>query len=66
MPLAGPVSEGRKFFCPRCGALYSVTYMQASKQETNIAQCVVCSHVMDKSDTTNVPVYQRMRRPEDA
>jgi hypothetical protein len=25
MPHAGPVLEGRTFFCPHCGALYSVT-----------------------------------------
>ena len=25
MPLMGPIPEGRSFFCPHCGALYSVT-----------------------------------------
>ena len=25
MPLLGPVPEGGTFFCPHCGALYSVT-----------------------------------------
>jgi hypothetical protein len=26
MPLTGAIPEGRSFFCPHCGALYSVTY----------------------------------------
>ena len=26
MPLMGPIPEGRTFFCPHCGALYSVTH----------------------------------------
>ncbi len=68
MPLAGPVSEGRKFFCPRCGALYSVTHSQESKskQEIDIAKCVVCFQIMDESDTERVPVYKLIHRPEDA
>jgi hypothetical protein len=39
MPLTGPLPEGRTFFCPNCGALYSVTHSQLSKSET------VCLHV---------------------
>ena len=31
MPLTGPIPEGRSFFCPRCGALYSVTYWRQWK-----------------------------------
>jgi predicted RNA-binding Zn-ribbon protein involved in translation (DUF1610 family) len=66
MPLAGPISEGKKFFCPKCGALYSVTRTQAAKKETNIAKCVVCLQVMDETDSTSVPVYKLIHRPEDA
>jgi predicted Zn finger-like uncharacterized protein len=66
MPLAGPVSEGRKFFCPKCGALYSISDTQASKKEANIVKCVVCLQVMDESDSPNVPVYRLIHRPEDA
>ena len=36
MPLTGPVSEGKKFFCPSCGALYSITYKQGAKKEGEI------------------------------
>ena len=66
MPLTGPVSQGTKFFCPTCGALYSVTYKQASQKETNIAKCVVCLKVMNETNSTSVPVYTLIQRPEDA
>jgi len=66
MPLTGPVSEGKKFFCPKCGALYSVTHTQASKKEVNIAKCVVCMQVMEESDSKTIPVYRLIHRPEDA
>jgi|SRR5689334_9277807 hypothetical protein len=48
MPHVGPVLEGRTFFCPHCGALYSVTHFQLSKSESNTAKCVVCLKVMDR------------------
>ncbi len=66
MPLTGPVSEGKKFFCPACGALYSVTYRESAKQETNVAKCVVCLKVMRETDSATVPVYTLIHRPEDA
>jgi transcription elongation factor Elf1 len=66
MPLTGPVAQGKKFFCPSCGALYSVTYKQGAKQDTNIAKCVVCLKVMSESDSTSTPVYELIHRPEDA
>jgi hypothetical protein len=70
MPLTGPVSEGKKFFCPSCGALYSVTYKQAARRESgkesSIAKCVVCLKVMNETDSTSVPVYTLIHRPEDA
>ena len=70
MPLTGPVSEGKKFFCPSCGALYSVTYKQGAKKdsdkESNVAKCVVCLKVMRETESTTVPVYTLIHRPEDA
>jgi len=66
MPLSGPVSEGKKFFCPGCGALYSVTYKQAAKKETNVVKCVVCQKVMSETDSASAPVYELIHRPEDA
>jgi transcription elongation factor Elf1 len=67
MPLTGPVPEGRSFFCPRCGALYSVTHSGPSKtDDSNIAKCVVCGHIMDKSDSATVRIYKLVHRPEDA
>src|SRR5258708_7723755 len=34
MPLTGPIPEGRTFFCPHCGALYSVTDTRRPKSDT--------------------------------
>jgi transcription elongation factor Elf1 len=67
MPLTGPIPEGETFFCPHCGALYSVTYSRLSKSNNNkIAKCVVCLQTMDKRDSTNIPIYKVVQRPEDA
>ena len=66
MPLTGTVPEGRSFFCPHCGALYSVTQAQLAKSESNSAKCTVCLQVMDRWDSANVPVYKLVQRPEDA
>jgi hypothetical protein len=40
MPLTGPVPQGRSFFCPRCGALYAVTYSRPSSTDNDAAKCV--------------------------
>ena len=61
MPLAAPVPERRKFFCPKCGARYSVTNTQLSKNEAKVVKCVVCLQVMDHSDSKNVRVAAAMR-----
>jgi predicted Zn finger-like uncharacterized protein len=57
VPLLGPVPEGGTFFCPHCGALYSVTLSRLPKRDSNIAQCVVCGQTMDERDSTAVSVY---------
>jgi predicted Zn finger-like uncharacterized protein len=66
MPLTGPRQEGRTFFCPHCGALYSVTQSRLSKSERTIAKCVVCLHIIHQGDSPLVPVYKLIQRPEDA
>jgi predicted Zn finger-like uncharacterized protein len=48
MPHVGPVWEGRTFFCPHCGAMYSVTHSQLAKSESSTAKCVVCLKIMDR------------------
>jgi predicted Zn finger-like uncharacterized protein len=48
MPLTAPSPGGRTFFCPHCGALYSVTHSRLAKSESNVAKCVVCLQIMDK------------------
>ena len=65
MPLTGPI-EGKTFFCPHCGALYSVTRSRLSKIDSNIARCVVCLLNMDTWDSTEVRIYKLIQRPEDA
>jgi transcription elongation factor Elf1 len=72
MPLTGPTHEGRTFFCPHCGALYSVMNTRVSnKVETNvadtkIAKCVVCLHAMDEWPSFENRTYKLVHRPEDA
>jgi hypothetical protein len=58
MPLSARIPEGGTFFCPHCGALYSVTHSRLSKSESNIAKCVVCLQIMEKVDSTNIPTYK--------
>jgi predicted Zn finger-like uncharacterized protein len=66
MPLTGPVPEGKKFFCPKCGALYSVTRAQVPNRETSPVKCVVCSEIMNQSLSGEIPVYTLIHRPEEA
>jgi predicted Zn finger-like uncharacterized protein len=65
MPLTGAIPEGRSFFCPDCGALYAVTYSRLANSDSNVARCVVCGQIMDKWDSTNVPTFKLIHRPED-
>jgi transcription elongation factor Elf1 len=66
MPLMGPIPEGRTFFCPHCGALYSVTHFRVSESDSDFAKCVVCRQIMDRWDSVNIPIYKLMQRTEDA
>ena len=63
MPHIGPVLEGRTFFCPHCGALYSETPSLVPKSGGDAARCVVCHKVMDKSKTTKD--FKLVHRPDD-
>ena len=64
MPHVGPVLEGRTFFCPHCGALYSATPSLVPKSEGDPATCVVCLKIMD--DAAKVRSFKLIHRPEDA
>jgi uncharacterized protein (DUF983 family) len=66
MPLTGPIPEGRSLFCPRCGALYAVTYLRPSGNDIRSAKCVVCGQIMATWNSTDVPTYKLVHRPEDA
>ena len=59
-------SDSGTFFCPHCGALYSVTRPRLSKIGSNIVKCVVCLQTMDEWDSTEMRVYKLIQRPEDA
>ena len=65
MPLTGAIPEGRSFFCPHCGAPYAVTYSRLSNSDSNVAKCVVCGQIMDQWDSTKVPIFKLIHRPED-
>ena len=41
------LTGGGSFFCPHCGALYSVTRSRLPAKESNIAKCVVCGKIVD-------------------
>ena len=71
MPLTGPFPKGRSFFCPRCGALYSVTYSRRLKSvyiadNDSGAECVVCGQIMAMWGSTDVPTFKLVQLPEDA
>ena len=63
MPLTGPVPEGKPFFCPNCGALYSVTRSRPPKSDTE--KCVVCQTVMVAGESAEGLIYKLIQRPED-
>jgi uncharacterized protein (DUF983 family) len=65
MPLIGPITEGRNFFCPHCGALYSVILSRFHKGDTE-KRCVVCRQLIDEGDSTKLSIYKLIHRPEDA
>jgi predicted Zn finger-like uncharacterized protein len=66
MPLTGAIPEGPSFFCPHCGALYSVARSRLSAKESNSAKCVVCGQIMDKWDSRDVPTFKLIHRSDDA
>ena len=65
MPLMGPIPEGKTFFCPHCGALYSMTVSQVPN-ESDVAKCVVCLQTMDAGASAKLSIYKLVHRPEDA
>jgi predicted Zn finger-like uncharacterized protein len=65
MPLMGPIPEGRTFFCPHCGALYSVTDSRFPDAIAS-AKCIVCLQIMDNGDSAKLSIYKLVHRPEDA
>ena len=65
MPLLGPVPEGGTFFCPHCGAMYSVTLSRLPKTvDRHIAKCVVCRQIMESGikQSTDLQAHSSARR----
>ena len=66
MPHVSPVREGHTYFCPHCGALYSVRLSRLPKVKNNTApKCVVCSNNHGQVEY-NRPIFKLIQRPEDA
>ena len=66
MPLPGPIHKGGNLLLSPLRSTYSVKYSRRSKADSNIAECVVCRLIMDRSDSTKTPIYKLVHRPEDA
>jgi predicted Zn finger-like uncharacterized protein len=66
MPLTGPIPEGRSFFCPHCGALYSITYSRLPNSDGNVVKCVVCGKIMANENSAKAPIFKLIHRPDDA
>jgi hypothetical protein len=43
-----------------------VTHSRLFKSDSNVEKCVVCIQIMDKWDSTDVPIFKLIQRPEDA
>jgi transcription elongation factor Elf1 len=67
MPHVGPVLEGRTYFCPHCGALYSARPSRFSKVKSNTAttKCVVCLNAHGQVEYNQAPIFRLIQRPED-
>jgi hypothetical protein len=52
------------FACPTCGALYEVTVQHLSMRDEGHAGCFVCRQVMVRWDSTHVPFFTLVRKPD--
>ena len=58
--------QGQGLLLSSLRSAYSVTRARLSNREGNVAKCVVCLQTMDTWDSTDVPTYKLIQRPEDA
>ena len=65
MPLIGPVPQGT-FFCPHCGALYSVTHARRPKERQQNCKMPGLRKPWTSGIEPKVPIYKLIHRPEDA
>jgi hypothetical protein len=59
------VREGRTYFCPHCGALYSVRLSRLPKINAAAPKCVVCLNNHEQIEYKR-PIFKLVQRPEDA
>lgn len=52
------------FACPTCGALYEVTIQHLSLRDKDQAGCFVCRKVMVQWDSTHVPFFRLVKKPD--
>ena len=71
MPLTGPVPKGGTFFCPHCGAMYSVTHSRLPKRDSNIAKSWSASKrwtsgttFLSTSSFIGLKIPDRLRSPD--
>jgi predicted RNA-binding Zn-ribbon protein involved in translation (DUF1610 family) len=53
------------FACPTCGALYEVTVQHLSLKDSDRASCFVCRNVMVRWDSTYVPFFRLIKKPDE-
>jgi hypothetical protein len=65
MPLIGPIPEGRAvLLSPVRSTLFGASRL--SRNDSDIAKCVVCLQIMYERDSTKAAIYKLIHRPEDA
>jgi transcription elongation factor Elf1 len=53
------------FACPTCAAVYEVSVQHLSMRDKDRASCFVCRKVMVEWDSTHVPFFRLVRKPDE-
>jgi hypothetical protein len=64
MPLIGPIPGRAVLLSPVRSTLFGDSRL--SRNDSDIAKCVVCLQIMDERDSTKAAIYKLIHRPEDA
>ena len=52
------------FKCPRCGAVYEVTYEKTVSRDNHSADCQVCGKQMGSTNGSSIPRYELIKMPD--